>query len=154
MAEKKNPDYTQSAWKLTNSEVVAGLMLELRQVQAQIAITNEEIKNSIPSELTFKLDGLQGRLSGLDKDIRQAIDQHGSYQDFDNGIYAVKQRRESITYQPMLVRRLLPENVASLVLVESVDTKKLDGLIKGGIVTQEQAKACGEVKETYAYIIK
>ena len=66
----------------------------------------------------------------------------------------MKQRRETVTYSPMLVHRLLPENIGSLVIVESVNVKALEGLIKGQIVTAEQAKACGEVKESFAYIIR
>lgn len=154
MVEKKNPDYSASAVNLTNSDQINEQFELMQNQQSKLNEINKKIEDSIPEELKQSRHEIEERITDTVQGIRKLIDEHGSYQDIEKGWYAIKQRRESITYQPILVRRLLPDNVASLVLVESVDTKKLDGLIKGGIVTQEQAKACGEVKETFAYIIR
>lgn len=154
MAEKKNPDYSASAVNLCNPPEVKDLLFG--QLQRLVSLEDMRMRadSYIPAELKAEIAKLEAEIVAEDKGIRGYIDTFGSFQDIEAGHYAVKQRRESITYQPTLVRRNLPENVAAMVIVETVDTKKIDGMVKGGFITTEDAKKCGEVKEMFAYIIK
>ena len=154
MAEKKNPDYSQSAVNLTNPPQVEGLLRELQNCQTAAIQLRNQADTLIPDELKGKIKRAEELGSKLSSEIRQAIDELGSYQDVDKGWYALKQRRESILYKPELVRQYAPSKVASFVIIESVDSKALDALVKAGQVSPEEAKRCGEVKESFAYIIR
>ncbi len=148
---KSNPDYSASAVNLMNSPVIKPTLdlyhtllrerdgfeaaLQKTEWYKELERTNREI-----IQCTASLKGL--------------IDEQGSYQDIGAGEYAVKQRRESMVYLPELARKHLPATTLPVVIVESVNGKALEGLVKGGIVTPEQARQCGEVKETFAYIIR
>ena len=153
-AKRKNPDYSASAVKLTNPPEVMDLLTKYHRLGNEIEKAQLEIDDCVPRDLLDKRKAIQNELSETDKSLRQAIDEFGSYQNLDYGEYALKQKRESITYKAELARQYLESKALNMVLVESVNTKALDGLVKGGIVTLEQAKQCGEVKETFAYIIK
>ncbi len=43
---------------------------------------------------------------------------------------------------------------ADAVIEESVNKKALEGLVKGGLVTPQQARDCGVVSMSYAYIVR
>jgi len=151
---RKNTDYSASAINLTNPPQVMDLLAKIHRLGNDIEKIQLEIDDCIPQALLSKRDALQQELGDTDKSIRQAIDEFGSYQHVEYGEYALKQKRESIAYKPELVRQYAPSRVASFVLIESVDSKAFDAMVKTGQVTPEQARQCGEVKETYAYIIK
>jgi hypothetical protein len=154
MVEKKNTDYSASAVNLTNPDVLRAAITVLHNYQVELGLVEADIVHAVPSELLSKKKEISGFIEGQMAIIRGIIDSHGSYQDVEHGAYAVKQRRESITYKPELVRQYAPSKVASFVLVESVDTKAMDAMIKAGQITPDDAKKCGETKESFAYIIK
>ena len=158
MAEEKktrqNPDYSGSAVGLTNPSQVKDLLAKYHNEVTQLTVLGEAIDKAIPQELKDQRDTLRKWHQETDKAIHQAIDDFGSYQDIESGEYAVKQRRESVTYKPELTKKVLEPKLASLVIVESVDSKALDGLIKGGLVSATQARECGEVEESFAYLIR
>ncbi len=151
---KQNPDYSASAVMLTNPPQVEGLLRDFQNQETALQQLRNEADALIPKFLKDKIVHAGEMLSVTSKAIRAAIDEFGSFQDTDNGRYAVKQRREFVNYKPELVRQYAPSKVASFVLIESVDSKALDALIKAGQLTPEQARQCGEVKESFAYIIK
>jgi len=154
MAEKKNPDYSASAVMLTNPPQVEECVLAQRVRIAKLATLEEQAQALIPESLKTEITNLQREISVEDKGIRGFIDTFGSFQDVELGLYGVKQKRESIAYKPELVRQYAPSKVASFVIIESVDSKGLDALLKAGQITPEVARQCGEVKESFAYIIK
>ncbi len=154
MAEKKNPDYSASAVMLTNPPQVTELLTKFRNEGNALSVINNLIDEAIPKEMKDKRDSIEKRHIETAAVLRQAIDEFGSYQDPDKGEYALKQKRESILYKPELVRQYAPSKVASFVIIESVDSKGLDALLKAGQITPEVARQCGEVKESFAYIIK
>lgn len=151
---KRNPDYSASAVMLTNPPQVMDLLAKFKKETSSLGIISEEIDKAIPKELKDQRDILEKWHIETADALRKAIDEFGSFQDVDEGWYAVKQKRESVNYKPELVRQHAPAKVASFVLIESVDSKSLDALVKAGQLTPEQARQCGEVKETFAYIIK
>lgn len=154
MTEKRNPDYSASAVNLTNSSQVMDLLAKYHAEERVLSNLRQQAIDAVPKELQ-ELIALHTRTQfDIDKVLRQSIDEHGSFQNVDAGQYAIRQRRESIIYKPELVRCYAPSKVASFVLIESVDKNAMDAMIKTGQITPEVAKQCGEVKESFAYIIK
>ena len=151
---KTNPDFTASAVNLTNPEGVRHLYCQLRQAQETLDATSCAIEASVPANLKAERKLYEEAVTRLEKFLREAIDAEGSYQDLACGSYALKQRRETVRYSPAMTRQALPMKLADLVVVDTVDARKLEGLVKGGLVTPDQAKQCGEVTLSYAYIIR
>ncbi len=151
MVEKKNPNYEGSAVNLCNPIQVGDLLHRKKEKQAEM----ERLQAILTAYPEYEnLQKLGKEITELDIQIHLAIDSFGSYQNVNIGDYAVKQRRESITYKPELVRCYAPSEVVYAVLIESIDSKKMDDQVKLGRLTPEQARQCGDVKETFAYIIK
>lgn len=148
---EKNKDYSASAVHLCNPPELKKVLEERRDFISHIA-NLKALLEAYPE--WAELRKAEQRLADHDQYIREAINQFGSYQDVDKGWYALKQRKESITYTPELVKIILEPKLASLVIVESVDSKALNSLVKGGLVSPEQIQQCGEVKESYAYIVR
>jgi len=148
---KSNPDYGASAADLSNPPEVKEKLEHRIGIQKTIA----DLENLLQSYPEWQqLQDTKKGLAELDKDLYTLIDKFGGYQNQEKGIYALKQIRESLSYKPELVRQYAPSKVASFVLVESVDGKAMEAMIKTGQIKPEIAKQCGEVKLTYAYIIR
>jgi hypothetical protein len=152
--KKANPDYSASAVNLTNPPEVQELLMAQLNRQAALVVLKDQADACIPDALKREIGELEAAITIENTSIKGYIDTFGSYQNVDTGMYGVKQRRESITYKPELVRQYAPSKVASFVLVESVDQKAMDAMLKTGQLSPEQAKQCGEVKESFAYIIR
>jgi len=150
MNKSANPDYSNSAVNLHNNPLVGHLLSQLRTLEGLMKAKVEEFN---ASEIGLSIKGFGEQMSEKQAEIREAIDEHGSFQAIDQGLYAVKQRRESITYWPEVVRKRLPK-FADALIEEQVKSKAMEGLVKGGLVTREQADDCGTLSETFAYIIK
>ena len=151
---KTNPDYSASAVGLTNPSQVFELLVRYHKEAKALTTISEAIDKVVPQKLKDQKSILEKSHQETDKILRQAIDTFGSYQDLDNGWYAVKQRRESITYLPDFVRRYAPAKVAEFVIIETVDSKALDALLKAGQLEPEVARQCGTIEEKFAYIIR
>ena len=152
--KRKNLDYSASAVNLVNPPEVqvdlsayTGLTLEIDQVKT-------EMDACIPQGMKDRLATLEIQLLACLDAVKADIERFGSYQDFEAGLYAVKQRRESIIYTPALVRKHAPDKVADFVLVLAVDGKALEALAKAGQIDGETLRKCGEVKESFAFIIR
>ena len=154
MTEKKNPDYAASAVMLTNPPQVEALLIKFRNEGNALSSISALINEAIPQTLKDQRDSIEKRHIETAEELHKAIDEFGSFQNPDKGEYALKQRRESIIYQPALVRQYLPVQYHPVLMVESVNTKALEGLLKGNLITPVQARQCGEVKESFAYIVK
>lgn len=151
---KANPDYTASAFNLTNDPAV-GVALFTLQGKRHL---NEEllglIEESIPVDLKEKRGALLLEIQAAEKEVRELIETHGSYQDVEHGSYAVKQAKHTINYEPALVRENLAPNAAAMVIIEAVNVPALKGLVTGGIIEQSVMEKCGIAKISYAYIIR
>ena len=154
MAEKKNPNYEGSAVMLTNPPQVMNDLWTIRGLNGQMAELQEKVRLCVPQEIRDEMALLQVAIDEASREIRADIETYGSYQDPDKGEYALKQKRVSIIYKPELVRQYAPSKVANFVLIESVDSKAMEALLKAGQLTEVQARQCGEIKESFAYIIK
>lgn len=151
MSEKKNPDYSQSAVRLCNPPQVKEALEQRQSLTSHIA-NLRALLEAYPE--WAELQKAEQRLTDHVTYIRDAIDRFGSFQSVETGEYALKQRRESITYKPELVRQFAPEKVIPFVLVETVDSKALEAMVKAGQLAPEQARKCGIIEEKFAYIIK
>jgi len=153
--EKKNTDYSASAVNLTNPETVASYLTIYHTDCQSLADLQAQAAACVPPDLQAKIRDYQQSLTNAQQYLRTLIDSDGSYQDIERGIYAVKQRKVSISYNPQILRGKHPAE-AALVIEEMVNGTKLAGLIKGGLLDLATLKAEGSSKETetFTYIIK
>lgn len=152
--KRKNPDYAASAFKLTNPEEVKVLMdarkdllTRKQMLEFQLQQANKAFFDAITE--------LVGKLSSLDDKLRLTIENYGSYQDTEAGTYAVKQRCITYNYDPKAFKMNFPQ-FAPAVIVEAVDTRAIEGLIKGKLLDRENLIGLGVClpKEAYTFIIK
>src|SRR3990167_2612534 len=158
---RANPDYSQSS---VNANEVPGLPVNppevidlyrlLRQQQANLLDIQKQIDESIPETYQIAKAAHLLQIAETDKELRNAIEAFGSYQDTAKGEYAVKHRRDSITFTPKLVRENAPAKVAEFVIIQAVNVKALEALQKAGQIDEKTLMKCGEIKTTYAFIIK
>jgi hypothetical protein len=152
---KKNTDYTASAVNLKNNINLAIDMKAFRGLSAQIEELKKKMDEFIPLEMKASLESLECQLNACYAGIKTDIDQYGSYQNVEDGIYAVKQSKKSKSYKAEPFEKTYPQ-FAPAVIIKAVDTTKLNGLIKGGLLDEARLEADGilTITETYAYIIK
>ena len=146
----KNPDYTKSAVSLTNSPELRD-MLMVRQQKAGDFNALKEVLERTDESKALKVAG--DALHDLDAQIKEAMTRLGGFQNIEQGLYALWQRRLTITYIPKLVRSILPK-LAEALIEEVVNKEVMDGMLKGGVVTETQAQTCSEEKENLVPIIK
>lgn len=148
--KSKNPDYTESAVNLNNSPELKDMLLVLRQKRKDI----EGLESVLHETAEWKLiEELEAAFFELNDQIKKTIDRLGGFQSIDEGLYGLRQRRLSLSYIPKLVRTILPK-LAEALIEEVVNKKVMDGMLKGGVVSQEQSEACAERTEVLAYIIR
>lgn len=146
----KNPDYTKSAVSLTNSPELRDMLMARRNITDHIRIVESMLQRT--DEWKASKDAADS-LADLDKQIKETMTRLGGFQDIEQGLYALWQRRVTITYIPKLVRSILPK-LADALIEEVVNKKVMDGMLKGGVVTEAQAQTCSEEEENLAPIIK
>ncbi len=155
MVEKKNTDYSASAVNLTNDYHLSDLTHRLMDNEQKLCALRNKVESLIPDDLKESIRCTEEMIKNFYDDIRLAIGEYGSYQDVEHGVYALKQRKVSVSYDPKQLRFKHPKE-AELVIEESVNATKINGLIKGGLLNQADLKLEGVTKETesFAYIIK
>ena len=127
-------DYTNSAINLTNSPEVSLLLSAWREAQAITVARQAALDATAESKAVAK--AAEAEQIAHDA-VREAVTLHGGYQDIDKGLYALLQRRTSVTYDPKSARKAIPM-FADAVIVEAVDSKAIHGLLKGGLITEAQ----------------
>lgn len=152
--ETKNKDYSKSAENLCNPAIIGEMLEQLDTTMCIKKSLNERIQELIPAEIKEDLERAEQEIQMITNEIELLIDTQGSYQDLERGFYAIKQRRESITYNVQKTRNSLEDKLAEMVVEETVNKGKMEGLIKGGFITAEQARGCADIKETFSTIIK
>jgi hypothetical protein len=181
--ERKNPDYTASAVNLYReyqpgddnphtmpTEIVtqqerlttlAALTRQLDEAVMRLGETPEALALKAAQEAledtveSREAKELQDAIVKLKADIAITMKDFG-YQDVERGWYALYQKRITDTYSPELVKANLPKQ-APLLIEETVNKTAIEGLIKGKLITQEQADSCIDLtkrKEVLVPIIK
>lgn len=152
---KKNTDYSASAVFLCNpAEVTVGYAV-LKSGRENLMALREKADSLIPQALKDEIELCQKQITEQENGLRTAIDQFGSYQDIETGEYALKQRKVSVSYDSKILRLKHPKE-AELVIEETVNTTKINGLVKGGLLDLGALKTEGITKESesFVYIIK
>ncbi len=148
-------DYTASAVKLCNPYPVESLLKTFHSEQDRLTELQKQADTLIPTDLKEQIIKTQESIATLSQTLRKTVDELGSYQDLGRGWYAVKQRKLSKSYLADPFERTYPQ-FAMAVIVRTIDTTKLNGLIKGGLLEEARLEADGVLKitESYAYIIR
>jgi len=150
MADKKNPDYTASAVSITNPQEIEILLGQRKAVSGQVEAF-KTVLEQVPAYKNIK-EG-EATLANIDKQLTTLIDEKGGYQDTDAGLYALRQRRISLSYNPDQLRACIPK-WADAVISEVVDTKQVSQLIKSKLITETEIEPATIKKETTRIIIE
>lgn len=153
--KRANPNYSASAVNLTYSPVSASLLAILQGKRKELDDVLVDIEMTIPRELKTKRADIENAIEQADAELRLSIAENGGYQDIESGSYALIQRKVSKSYDAGLFETRYPM-FAPAVIVKAVDTTKLTGLIKGGLVTELDLLKNGilQEKESFVFIIK
>ncbi len=150
----KNPNYEYSAERLTNPESVRLLLLTRLGLNSRVAELQRELEMQ-NHDLMGSIKILTRDLAANEAEIRNTVLIEGGYQDVDAGLYALRQRRVTYTYDPISFKESYPE-YAPAVIKETVDTVKLGGLIKGGLLNMAalERDLVAVPSESFAFILR
>lgn len=143
----KPKDFTESAIHLVNPAEVKDLLDQKSTVEILLSNCEEQLKQ-LP--VFVELQGHQKALAELDKQIRQAIEEYGSYQDTLNERYGVKYARQSKVYHVEPFKANYPKYV-SAVVVETINSQALEGLVKGKLIEEDDLKGTGALSYTVSH---
>jgi len=155
MVEKKNPDYESSAINLCNPDEVRLALIDLHEAQYNLQGLQTQADAMVPPELSQGIFECQELVGKLTKDVRIAIELYGSYQNVEDGRYALQQLKRSPVYHVTPFKEHY-EKFAGAVIEETINKKALEGLVKGGLIEQADLEVFKVVTydETRAFIIK
>ena len=145
-------DYSQSAINLCNPEEVGRLLEQLRQAQEDLGVFQKQLDEA-NKELVALLHDQSDKVTGLTNQIKESVEQYGSYQDLEASLIAVKQRKVSKTYDAAKFKALFPK-FADAVIEEAINVNALKGLLKGNLIGEEELKPATIERESFAYIIR
>ncbi len=148
----KNPDYTASAENLTNYPQVLKC-LESLSIADKVA--REAFQEATNTDAYKRYERLKTDADTQRDYVTELIKNRGGYQDVERGIYGLVQLRRSYDYKIDLVKTNLEPKIAQMCIIETVDKKAVEGLVKGGFITPEQdASIKVEGRVTKATIIQ
>jgi len=133
---KNAPDYTNSAENLCNPAEVMDLLAKLHAEETTKATLEGKVKKQC-AELVDSIARSGEVITQIIEQIRGAVDAYGSYQDIETGEYAVKYRRITKTYHVEPFKERFPKYV-NAVVEEAINIKALEGLVKGGLIKEDE----------------
>jgi hypothetical protein len=154
-------DYAKSAVNLQSSPIIKEKLEQLKAIQEQIGEYRRQMEELIPADL--KAAGLSEteKFFNLQSQIKALIETEGSYQDLENNLYAIKQKKVTKSYDTtsqFAVSRFKDcfPKFANAVIVRSLDTQTLSGLVRGELINEDDLQKVGILIETpsYTYIVK
>ncbi len=150
----KPKDFTESAVKLCNPEPVKVLLEKLSTAQSLVNSLSEEL-DAKNGPLVKKITKQNETIASLQLSIREAVEEHGSYQDLDGERYAIKYARKTEGYNLEPFKTQFPKFV-ELCVKETLDVRALKGQIKGKLITEQELIDASvlEYSETYAFYIR
>lgn len=132
---KYGTDYSKSALDLKNPLEVRDLLITYGKAEAEANAAREAFETIMIDMPTFKaMRVAEASMEAAHANVKTGIEKCGSLQDIEEGLYALKQGRQSVSYNPTMVRELLPE-FASAIIIEKVNDSKISGLVKGGLIS-------------------
>jgi len=150
----KPKDFTESAENLCNPEPVKLLLEKLSRAQASRNKIEDELLAS-NATLAEKLNKHTKVVSDLQAKIREAVEEHGSYQDLEGERYAVKYARKTEGYNLEPFKANFPKFV-ELCVRESIDVNALRAQVKGKLITTKELEDAGvlEYTKTFAFYVR
>ncbi len=150
----KPKDFTESAVKLCNPEPVKVLLEKLSTAQSLVNSLSEEL-DAKNGPLVKKITKQNETIASLQLEIREAVEEHGSYQDLDGERYAIKYARKTEGYNLEPFKTQFPKFV-ELCVKETLDVRALKGQIKGKLITEQELIDASvlEYSETYAFYVR
>ena len=139
---KKNPTY--QAINQTNAPEVKAALAQLRMRQCELNDLQKHLEKREPDIMTA-IKNVGADIANATAELKTLIQQHGSYQDAEAGDYALIYERKTPQYDAEAFETRYPQFVPA-VIVKAVNADALKGLIKGGLLSQEdletQAAGC------------
>lgn len=151
--ERKGPDYSETALFLVNPPEILDRLKYLREVQKE----RDAHEASLSSNPTYKaMQDCDKIIQKTEATLKEMIEEQGSYQDQEAGMYALKYKRSSKEYHPEKFNGDGYDQYRAAVIAEAINQKALEGLIKGGLFTIEQLKSKGVIteKDSFAFYIR
>lgn len=133
----KPKDFTESAVKLVNPPEVKELLEKLSDEQVALDRLELLIKES-NSEVYDRILEQRIKLADLQTAIREAIEEHGSYQSLDDERYGVKYARKTAIYGNLASFKKNFPKFVELCIKETIDVSALKGQVKGKLITEEE----------------
>jgi len=149
---KKNPDYSKTIVNQTNADEVKVAL----HVYYELQLDAEKLRGMLEKMPEFKeWVAASTKVDWQKSKVQDVIDNYGSYQDVENGIYGLKYSRQSKDYhaEPFLEKY---SKYAPAVIEQTINVKALEGLVKGGLLAEVELKQAGVITETptFAYYIR
>lgn len=153
---KKPPDFSQTAVNLCNPSEVYELLTRLHEEQRNLEQQKLELRAK-QENLVTQIEMTEQVIASLQKDIKQAIETYGSFQNPELGYYGVKYQKMIRSYHVDPFKLRYAKYVPAMV-EESINVKALEGLIKGGLITEADLSHpdVGVITETpqYAFYVR
>ena len=151
--EKK--DYTNSGVNLCNPPEVKLLIDHLHACKVALADINASIADAVPEGLRNAQAKWQKDIAETTAELRLEVEAYGGYQDIESETYALFQTRRTAQYDALMLAGGPYEKIVPMVIEETVNVNALKGLIKGGIVSQEDLERHNVItyKESQAFIL-
>ena len=135
-----------------------GELLDAYEGMINRAATLEAEANQLSGGLLLEAGKLRQEAEIFKKGVlRSAIERYGNYEKDDRGRKAILEKRQSISYDPDKLRDLLPDLVRAhslIITTESVDKRKLEGLLNAGVVRPETVEPAMIVETTRALVVR
>lgn len=135
--DKKAPDYSNSA-DIVNPPEVYELLCKLHEEQKNLEDQELDLRFE-NKNLMAQIDLSKQVVDNLTAEVKKAVEAFGSFQDMEEGLYAVRYRRMSKSYHVEPFKHFYP-NYVPAVVVETINVKALEGLVKGGLLTEDNLK--------------
>ena len=147
-------NFEASAVNLCNPPEVKALLEKLSTKTKEHHDLNDEIMRA-NVELVEKTAGLADEIADLRTKIKEAIEEHGSYQSLEDERYGVQYARRSEVYNLDPFKTQFPKFVG-LCIRESIDVTALKGQIKGKLITVKELEDAGVLDYTinYAFYVR
>ncbi len=147
---KANPDYSVSA-NITNNVIVKDLLDKYLMTQAVDADLREKVKLATV-DLQLQIAANQSAAADFFKQIQEAVDGLGGYQDVEAGHYAVKMKLKHVSYDAERFEQHFPGYAPAVIdTVKTINKVSLKGLLKSEKLTDAQLKNAGVITESESY---
>ena len=134
----------------SNPKEVETLLIGYHQLLSEAQELRRQA-NELSGGLLDQASKAEDAAATVKEKIREAVKEFGDYKDLSTGWEARIEHRISISYDPVEFALVAPD-YAQACIVQQVDAFKVKGLLKGGLVTEDQLEEATIRKVTEAFI--